>query len=203
MENPCLTFVTPALIAGDKSLANVIAHEISHSWTGNLVTNQNWQHFWLNEGFTTFLQRKITEIIYGIDMYNLEANIGYASLSADIKNFGESSSYTSLFPDIKDHDPDDSFSTVPYEKGFTFLYYLQSLVGKPNFQKIMQVYIDTFKLKSINTEDFKSTFVNQVNRLYPNSEDSNLILNEIDWDLWITKPGYPIKTFDYCNIILI
>jgi len=82
MENPCLTFVTPALIAGDKSLANVIAHEISHSWTGNLVTNQNWQHFWLNEGFTTFLQRKITEIIYGIDMYNLEANIGYASLSS-------------------------------------------------------------------------------------------------------------------------
>jgi len=67
----------------------------------------------------------------------------------------------------------------------------------------MQVYIDTYKLKSINTEDFKSTFNNQVNRLYPNSEESNSILKQVDWDSWITKPGYPIKTFDYCNILLI
>lgn len=101
MENPTLTFVTPALIAGDRSLANVIAHEISHSWTGNLVTNRNWQSFWLNEGFTVFVERKITEVIYGDDMKKLAAQVGYTDLSEDIKNFGESDSFTSLHPDIQ------------------------------------------------------------------------------------------------------
>ncbi len=101
MENPTLTFVTPALIAGDRSLANVIAHEISHSWTGNLVTNRNWQSFWLNEGFTVFVERKITEVIYGDDMKKLSAQVGYKDLCDDIANFGEKDSFTSLHPDIQ------------------------------------------------------------------------------------------------------
>lgn len=101
MENPTLTFATPSLIAGDKSLANVIAHEIAHSWTGNLVTMANWRSFWLNEGFTVFVQRKISEIMYGLDMAKLESMIGYSGLLEDIKNFGESSNYTSLYPDIQ------------------------------------------------------------------------------------------------------
>ena len=201
MENPCLTFVTPALIAGDKSLANVISHEISHSWTGNLVTNQNWQNFWLNEGFTTFLQRKITEIVYGDEMLNLEAKIGYAGMAADIKNYGETNSYTSLYPDVKQNDPDDAFSSIPYEKGFTFLYYLQSLVGKANFQIVMQYYIKTYRYQSVNTLDFKNAFILQVNNIYP-SEQRDKILNQIDWDTWITKAGFPIITFDYCKILI-
>ncbi len=101
MENPTLTFVTPALIAGDRSLANVIAHEISHSWTGNLVTNRNWRSFWLNEGFTVFLERKIGQLVYGNEMRKLAANVGYNDLVTDIKKFGEDSSYTSLHPDIQ------------------------------------------------------------------------------------------------------
>jgi leukotriene-A4 hydrolase len=101
MENPCLTFVTPALIAGDKSLASVIAHEISHSWTGNLVTNKDWRNFWLNEGFTMFLQRKIIEKVYGEDNALLSASIGYKDLLTDIATFGENHSYTSLHPDIQ------------------------------------------------------------------------------------------------------
>lgn len=100
MENPTLTFVTPALIAGDRSLANVIAHEIAHSWTGNLVTNRNWQSFWLNEGFTVFVERKISELIYGEDMSKLGAQVGYTDLANDIKNFGEADSFTSLHPEI-------------------------------------------------------------------------------------------------------
>lgn len=101
MENPALTFVTPSLIAGDRSLANVIAHEIAHSWTGNLVTNKNWQNFWLNEGFTVFTERKIVELIYGEEMSKLQANVGYDQLVDDIAKFGEQDSYTSLYPDIK------------------------------------------------------------------------------------------------------
>jgi leukotriene-A4 hydrolase len=101
MENPTLTFVTPSLIAGDRSLTNVIAHEIAHSWTGNLVTNKNWQNFWLNEGFTVFTERKIIELIYGEEMSKLQANVGYDNLIDDIAKFGEKDSYTSLYPDLK------------------------------------------------------------------------------------------------------
>lgn len=98
MENPTLTFATPSLIAGDKSLANVIAHEISHSWTGNLVTMASWQSFWLNEGFTVFIERKIAELMYGEDMAMLQATVGYSDLTAEIKNLGIDSNYTSLHP---------------------------------------------------------------------------------------------------------
>jgi leukotriene-A4 hydrolase len=101
MENPCLTFATPSLIAGDRSLANVIAHEISHSWTGNLVTMKDWRNFWLNEGFTVFLERKIIEIIYGEEMSKLQAQVGYAGYASDVEAFGLNNSYTSLTPDIQ------------------------------------------------------------------------------------------------------
>jgi len=101
MENPCLTFATPSLIAGDRSLANVIAHEISHSWTGNLVTMRDWRNFWLNEGFTVFLERKIIELIYGEDMAKLQAQVGFAGYSQDVEKFGLNHTYTSLFPDIQ------------------------------------------------------------------------------------------------------
>ena len=104
MENPTLTFATPSLIAGDKSLANVIAHEISHSWTGNLVTNKNWQNFWLNEGFTVFLERKITQLVYGEEMAKLEAMIGLKDLNDDLADMTEKGhvAYTKLHPDIGD-----------------------------------------------------------------------------------------------------
>jgi leukotriene-A4 hydrolase len=101
MENPCLTFVTPSLLAGDKSLESVIAHEISHSWTGNLVTNKDWRNFWLNEGFTMFLERKIVQLVYGEDAALLNASIGYKDLLNDINTFGPTNSYTSLYPDLK------------------------------------------------------------------------------------------------------
>jgi len=100
MENPCLTFVTPALLAGDRSLTNVIAHEIAHSWTGNLVTNKDWTNFWMNEGFTKFLERKIIEILNGEDIANLEATVGKVNLEQAIKSFGSNHSFTSLNPDL-------------------------------------------------------------------------------------------------------
>jgi len=100
MENPCLTFVTPALLAGDRSLTNVIAHEIAHSWTGNLVTNKDWTNFWMNEGFTKFFERKIIEILYGEDISNLEAAVGRVNLEHAIKSIGHEHSFTSLNPDL-------------------------------------------------------------------------------------------------------
>jgi leukotriene-A4 hydrolase len=201
MENPTLTFVTPSLIAGDRSLANVIAHEIAHSWTGNLVTNKNWQNFWLNEGFTVFVERKIIELIYGEEMSKLQASVGYDGLTADIKNFGENHSYTSLYPDIQQNDPDDAFSSVPYEKGFNFLYYLQSLVGKKEFRKILRNYINKYRLQSIGTDDWKDFFINQVKTIF-DAQKSTEILKKVDWDSWINKPGFPPISNDFSNVYL-
>jgi leukotriene-A4 hydrolase len=102
MENPCLTFVTPTLLAGDKSLVSVIMHEISHSWTGNLVTNRNWENFWLNEGFTKFLERKLVQLNQGNDDYLVDAYCGYNSVLRTIEALGVNHSFTSLSPQLKD-----------------------------------------------------------------------------------------------------
>ena len=167
MENPTLTFVTPSLIAGDKSLANVVAHEISHSWSGNLVTMDNWSDFWLNEGFTMFLERKIVEKAYDEDLAKLDAMFMYNELSNDIVKFGESKSFTSLRPYLVGRHADDAFSEIPYEKGFNFLYYLESLVNplKPEidlFRNILRDYFTKFKYQSIKYEDFKDFFIEKV-----------------------------------------
>ena len=195
MENPNLTFVTPSLLAGDKSLSNVIAHEICHSWTGNLVTNKNWKNFWVNEGFTIFLERKIAEILYGEDMKNLESLVGYEGVIKDIEMLGEDSSFTCLNPDIYGVDPDDGFTTVPYEKGFQLLYFLESLIGKNDFMNVMRLYIDKYKFMSVDYSSFKNTYENYVKENKGNQ--SQEILNKIDWDLWINSKGKPFHKFNF------
>ena len=194
MENPNLTFVTPSLLAGDKSLSNVIAHEISHSWTGNLVTNKNWKNFWVNEGFTIFMERKIAEILYGDDMKNLESLVGYEGVLKDIEMLGEDSTYTCLNPDIYGVDPDDGFTTVPYEKGFQLLFYLESLIGKNDFQNIMKNYIDKYKFLSIDYNGFKNVYEDYVKNKVNKGEE---ILKEIDWEKWINSKGKPFYKFNF------
>ena len=110
MENPTLTFLTPSLITGDRSLASVVAHEISHSWTGNLVANENWADFWINEGFTVFLERKIIENFKDLEMAKLDAMVCYSSFSDDVYAFDESRSFTSLRPELLGKNPDDAFN---------------------------------------------------------------------------------------------
>ena len=126
MENPCLTFVTPTLLAGDRSQAHVVAHEIAHSWSGNLVTNKTWEHFWLNEGFTVFIERKIMNKMYGKSVFDFNAIGGLMELKETVARLGESHPHTVLKPALAGGvDPDDVFSKVPYEKGFAFLVYLE------------------------------------------------------------------------------
>ena len=203
MENPTLTFVTPSLIAGDKSLANVVAHEISHSWSGNLVTMDNWSDFWLNEGFTMFLQRKITEKVYDEDMAKLDAMLLYNEMSNDILKFGESKSFTSLRPYLVGRHADDAFSEIPYEKGFNFLYYLESIVNPLSqidlFRKILRQYFTKYKYKSIKYEDFKDFFIQMIKEEL-SEEDSKTVLDQIDWDTWIYAPGFPPKKNNFTNI---
>ena len=196
MENPNLTFVTPALLAGDKSMSNVIGHEISHSWTGNLVTNKNWKNFWVNEGFTKFMERKLDKILLGEEMSKLESIVGNNSLISAIKMFGEDSHFTSLSPDYTGIDPDDGFSTIPYEKGYQFLCYLEEKVGEDNFQKIMGNYIEKYKYKSVDWTDFKSVYEEFVKQNYE-GRNARKILNVIDWEKWVTEKGFPSYKMEF------
>ncbi|CAG2108930.1 unnamed protein product [Medioppia subpectinata] len=192
MENPCLTFVTPTLLAGDRSLESVVAHEIAHSWTGNLVTNKNWGHFWLNEGFTTFLENKIVGRLSGGEPNRqFRAFEGLKSLKNDIDNLGRDSPFTKLLIDHRGVDPDDAFSTVPYYKGHTFLFYLEQLLGGPEvFEPFLRTYIDNFKYKVIETNDFRSFLQNYFS-------DNKEALSRIDWGLWINGTGMPHIIPDY------
>ena len=124
MENPLLTFASPTIIVGDKSQVYVATHEMAHSWTGNEVTCRDWESFWLNEGFTVFIERHVSGEIHGADFAQVEALLGNTSLWGDMLGFGLDSTYSSLHPVLRGDNPDNSFSEVPYEKGFQFLYYL-------------------------------------------------------------------------------
>ncbi|CAG8625249.1 36576_t:CDS:10 [Racocetra persica] len=189
MENPCLTFVTPTLLAGDKSLVDVVAHEISHSWMGNLVTTSNWEHFWLNEGWTVFIERKIMGRLHGDKESEFDAIIGWRSLEQDIKLFGPDNALTALTPKLKDVDPDDSFSSVPYEKGFNFLYHIQKVIGGPEyFEPYMKAHVQEFAGKSITTDDWRKFLYSFVEKNFP---EKKAALDNIKWDDWLHAPGMP------------
>lgn len=187
MENPCLTFVTPTLLAGDRSLAGVVAHEIAHSWTGNLVTNLSWEHFWLNEGFTVFCERKIVGRMKGEAHRQFCFVGGWKELYNAVQKFGEDQEFTRLIPRLEGGtDPDDAFSSVPYEKGSCFLYYLETLVGIKEFEAFLMAYINNFKYQSLSTQDWKDFFLQ-----YFHEKAAAGAFECVEWDKWFYAPGMP------------
>jgi hypothetical protein len=154
MENPRMTFLTPTVIAGDRSLVDVIAHELAHSWTGNLVTNATMEHFWLNEGFTTWAERRILDALNGGRASALRWAIGQKALDDSVARFGADSPLTKLQTDLRGVDPDDAFSSIPYEKGARFVCVLERQVGRERFDRFMRQYIETFRFTSITSEEF-------------------------------------------------
>uniref|UniRef100_G3N6F4 Leukotriene A-4 hydrolase n=1 Tax=Gasterosteus aculeatus TaxID=69293 RepID=G3N6F4_GASAC len=185
MENPCLTYATPTLLAGDKSLSNVIAHEISHSWTGNLVTNKTWEHFWLNEGHTVYLERMIGRSLVSEQFRQFKAMGGWKDLQDSVNTFGANNVLTNLVPSLQDVDPDEAFSSVPYEKGFALLYHLEELMGGPEvFMGFVRSYIQMFAYGSVTTDEWK-------NHLFSYFKDQVDILNKVDWNAWMFTPGMP------------
>ena len=145
MENPLLTFASPSIIVGDKSEVDVATHEIMHSWTGNLVTNVNWENFWLNEGFTVYGERAVSKILFGEDFYLISSTLGNLGLQSAMEDFdtqfGPNSTFTSLTPNYNGHNPYDTFSSLPYEKGFQFLTHIASVIGEERLHTILQTYI--------------------------------------------------------------
>ncbi|XP_041052372.1 aminopeptidase B [Carcharodon carcharias] len=190
MENPCLTFVTPCLLAGDRSLADVIIHEISHSWFGNLVTNANWGDFWLNEGFTMYAQRRISTELYGAAYTCLEAATGRALLRQHMDNTGEDHPLNKLKVKIEPGiDPDDTYNETPYEKGYCFVSYLAHLVGDQNkFDAFLRAYVDKFKFQSIVAEDTLNFYLDYFPELKEKDVEK---MPGFEFDFWLNTPGWP------------
>ncbi len=154
MENPRMTFLTPTLLAGDRSLVDVVAHELAHSWTGNLVTNATMEHFWLNEGATTWAERRILEALHGTAAAALSWAIGEKALKDSFARFGPGSPLTKLKTDLAGTDPDDAFSSIPYEKGARFLALLERTAGRERFDRFLAAYLARFRFTSITSGEF-------------------------------------------------
>ncbi|TMB27633.1 MAG: M1 family metallopeptidase [Deltaproteobacteria bacterium] len=154
MENPRLAFLTPSIVAGDRSLVNVVAHELAHAWTGNLVTNLSANDFWLNEGFTVYAERRILEALEGRDRSELHAAVGRQDLSNALRRFEARPELTRLRNDLAGIDPDEAYSTVPYEKGYLLLRHLEETVGRTRWDAFLRDYLDRFRFQSLATQDF-------------------------------------------------
>uniref|UniRef100_A0A1B0G0X7 Peptidase M1 leukotriene A4 hydrolase/aminopeptidase C-terminal domain-containing protein n=1 Tax=Glossina morsitans morsitans TaxID=37546 RepID=A0A1B0G0X7_GLOMM len=188
MENPCLIFVTPTLLAGDKSLSNVIAHEIAHSWAGNLVTNKNFEHFWLNEGIAAFLESKIIGRMRGNKERDFHMLRNLSELKECIQTqLADRPELTKLVVDLSNCTPDEAYSSVPYIKGSIFLRYMEDLLGGSEiFERFLRQYWQRNAYNSVSSEDFKQAlceFFSKTNRRQK--------LSLINWDLWLNGEGMP------------
>ena len=182
MENPKLTFATPTILAGDRSLVALVAHELAHSWSGNLVTNATWRDFWLNEGFTTYLERRIMEDLYGSGRAEMERVLGLRELKKEIAEFPKRDQV--LHVDLNGRDPDDGMTRIPYEKGALFLSTLEWAVGREKFDAFLRGYFDHFAFKSITTDEF-------VVYLRKNLFSDEGLAKSINLHEWLEDPGLP------------
>jgi leukotriene-A4 hydrolase len=184
MENPYVTYLSESVLSKDKSYTNTIAHEIVHFWSGNLVTNKNWESFWLNEGITTYLNRKAFRVIHGEDVFKSELYNGLFKLDLALKELKKQKidpSFRSLSPKITD-DPYITFSRIPYEKGSFFMYYIETLVGDETMHKIMSDYFNEFEFQSLSSE----TFINFLKfKILKYLDDGSNIVQDIAWDDWM------------------
>jgi len=181
MENPRLTFLTPTLLAGDRSLVDVVCHELAHSWTGNLVTNATMDHFWLNEGFTVWAERRILEALHGPEAAAVSWAIGRVALDESVARFGADSPYTVLRTHLEGVDPDDVYSSVPYEKGSLFVGLLERTVGRARFDEFIRAYIRRFHFTSVTTEQLMAFVEQQL----PG------VAAKVGAEAWLHEPGVP------------
>ena len=183
MEHPRLSFITPTVIAGDKSLVALIAHELAHSWSGNLVTNASWRDLWLNEGFTTYLTNRIMQAVFGDNRYYMEMALGYAELKDELPDLDDRDE--ALAVDLRGRDPDDVFTSIAYEKGSLFLYELELAVGREAFDRFLMDYFNEFAFQSISTE----AFLDYLERTLIAEHAESVSMERVRQ--WIFEPGLP------------
>ena len=177
MENPVMTFLTPTFIAGDKSLTALIAHELAHSWSGNLATNATWSDFWLNEGMTVWAEQRIVEQVYGKKQYDQEVQLSLDSMREEIEGL-ERREDAALAIDLEGRHPDDGFSSVPYDKGAAFLRTLEAEVGREKFDAFMRGWFDRHAFKPVTSSMFYDELVQY---LFDGDEEAAAALNVRDW----------------------
>ena len=183
MENPNMTFATPTIIVGDKSLVSVISHELAHSWSGNLITAASWRDIWLNEGITTYVQGRITEALYGKSLADEEALLSARALQKEIGKMPANSQ--KLAPDPRGVGADDSLSDVAYDKGSWFLRTLEQRYGREHFDAYLKSYFDHFAFRSITTEQMLAFLKPNLIEKYP---------GRMSWDevkAWVYGEGIP------------
>lgn len=183
MENPMLAFMTPTLIAGDKSLVSTVAHELAHSWTGNLVSNATWRDLWLNEGFTTYFTNRIVEAVYGEEQAELEWVIEYGRLQEEMESTPLVSQ--TLPANVQDRDPNLAFNRFTYDKASMFVHELESRLGRAEFDKFLFQYVDYFSFSAITTE----TFIDYAKQTLLVEHHDKLTLSELNE--WVYGQGLP------------
>lgn len=183
MENPRLSFITPTVIAGDKSLVSVIAHELAHSWSGNLVSNATWRDLWLNEGFTDYLQSRITNAVYGERQEMMERVLGLRSLQDNLAKLKPADQVLAI--DLRNRNPGEVFDEVPYEKGRLFVTFLDGKFGRERFDAFLRGYFDHFAFKSITTEQFLAYLKENLLDRFPG------IVTAEQVTAWVSGPGIP------------
>lgn len=185
MENPCLTFATPTIIAGDKSLVSLVAHELAHSWSGNLVTNSTWDDFWLNEGFTVYFEQRIMEAVYGRERSEMLAQLSRQDLDATIKdiNTSEHKEDTKLKLALTGRSPDDGMTDIAYNKGYFFLRLIEETVGREKFDVFLKEYFTSHSFQVMDTE----TFLDYLRKNLVDAETEK----KINIDAWVYGEGLP------------
>jgi len=177
MENPRLTFATPTILAGDRSLVNLVAHELAQSWSGNLVTNATWNDFWLNEGFTVYFERRIMEAVAGREYSEMLALLGFQDLESTVAELQPRD--THLFLDLTGRDPDEAATKLPYEKGYFLLRLLEETVGREKWDGFLRAYFDRHAFQSMTT----AQFLKELREAFPDAD--------VAIESWINGPGIP------------
>ena len=185
MENPRLTFATPTILAGDRSLVALIAHELAHSWSGNLVTNATWNDFWLNEGFTVYLERRIMEAVYDPSYAAMLARLGRQDLDQTLADFGPGHADGHLFLNLDDRDPDEGMTDVAYEKGYFFLRTLEETVSREKFDGFLKAWFEANAFESKTTDDFLAYLDKE---LIAGDEG---LAESLQIQAWVHGPGVP------------
>ena len=183
MENPRLTFATPTIIAGDRSLVSLVAHELAHSWSGNLVTNATWSDIWINEGTTTYFENRIMEALYGRDRALQEQALQWADMQAEIASTPAAD--TILHIDLTGRDPDDGLSGIPYDKGSAFLRTIERIVGRERFDAWLKGYFDRHAFQPMTDVGFLQDIREHLVR------GDAALEAELQLDAWIYQPGLP------------
>ena len=194
MENPRLTFVSPTTIAGDKSLVSIIAHELAHSWSGNLATNGTWRDFWLNEGFTVYIEERIQEAVYGAERTAMESSLEVQAFKEELLDLDERDQV--LHVDLAGRDPGDGFTGVPYVKGAMFLRTIEQEVGREAFDEFLRGYFDEFAFRSVTTGQFAKYLDDQLLSKHPKAKQS------IPIQEWLERPGLPAQRHEHVSNVL-